>query len=140
MPRRPQRFRVALLQVGCGHCAAFGMTCSAEALTALLALAALLCLYFAADPVKDPIDARLRQPEFSRHSAQESSRGAPDEAFGRSAVVLVREFVQSRYKDYSKGKVRRESFLFIRLVIGDPTSSEEPHRGQEQPGSHVRGL
>eukprot|EP00913_Durusdinium_trenchii_P024962 g23429.t1 len=31
--------------------------------------------------------------------------GAPDEAFTRAAVPLVRQFVTARYKDYGKGKV-----------------------------------
>ncbi|CAK9083566.1 Hypothetical protein SCF082_LOCUS39669, partial [Durusdinium trenchii] len=35
----------------------------------------------------------------------ESPKGAPDEAFTRAAVPLVRQFVTARYKDYGKGKV-----------------------------------
>ena len=77
------------------------------------------------DPVKDPI---------------ESSRGAPDEAFARSAVVLVREFVQSRYKDYGKGEGEKKGLEHDGLLIGDATSSEEPHRVKEWPISHLRGL
>lgn len=35
---------------------------------------------------------------------KESPKGAPDEAFTRAAVPLVRQFVTARYKDYGKGK------------------------------------